>query len=240
MDTTDYLDAVRRESSVFYDRAQAAPDRNAPVPSCPEWTVDDLIWHLAEVHWFWATVVEQRLTDGVDDLDTPARPASEGLVPFGREQVEHLLGALQDVDPATPVWTWAARKDVGFVQRHQVQEAAVHRWDMEYATGEERAPIAAAIAADSIDEFLEVSLPFALRDVSLPGSVHIHSTDAPGEWIVHADGTEAASREKGNVVLSGSASRLLLALYQRVPLRSLEVVGDPSVAEAFLSHLAQP
>jgi hypothetical protein len=152
--------------------------------------------------------------------------------------VEHLLGALTDVDPSTPVWTWAARKDVGFIQRHQVQEAAVHRVDMELATAKPPTPIDAALAADSIDELLEVSLPFALRDVTLPGSVHVHCTDTEGEWIIRADGSVEPIHAKGDVALRGSASDLLLTLYRRLPLSTLDVIGDSSVAEELLSHLA--
>jgi uncharacterized protein (TIGR03083 family) len=239
MDTAAHLDAVRREATTFYDRAAASPDRTVPVPSCPEWSVDDLIWHLAEVHWFWATVAEQHISDasGVEAIHQPARPPSDELIAFGRGEVEHLLGALTGVDPATPVWTWAHRQDVGFIQRHQVQEAAVHRWDMELATGAERAPIASEIAADSIDEFLDISLPFALRDVTLPGSVHLHCTDTAGEWVIRADGSVEATHEKAGVALRGSASELLLALYRRIPLAALDVVGDEAVAADLISHL---
>jgi uncharacterized protein (TIGR03083 family) len=239
MDAAAQLDAVRRESTVFYDTAEAARDRAAPVPSCPEWSVDDLIWHLAEVHWFWATVAEQRIDDesGLEALGQPERPPSDELIAFGRAQLDHLLGALTGVDPSTPVWTWAHRHDVGFIQRHQVQEAAVHRWDMELATAPARSPIAAAIAADSIDEFLSISLPFALVDSALPGSVHLHCTDTEGEWIIHADGTVEPLHTKGDVALRGSASDLLLALYHRIPLASLDVIGDTAVAEDLISRL---
>ena len=241
MDLNDQLDAIRRESNVFYDTAEAAADRAAAVPSCPEWSVDDLLWHLAEVHWFWATVAEQRLADdaAVKAVEPPERPPSEELIAFGRQQVDHLLGAITDVDPSTPVWTWAHRHDVGFIQRHQVQEAAVHRWDMQLATGVERAPIAAVAAADAIDEFLDVSLPFALRNVTLPGSIHLHCTDTAGEWIVRADGSVEPIHAKGDAALRGSASDLLLTLYGRLPIMSVDVVGDEAVAADFLSHLKQ-
>ena len=33
------------------------------MPSCPDWNADDLLWHLAEVQWFWATIVRERVTD---------------------------------------------------------------------------------------------------------------------------------------------------------------------------------
>ncbi|MEY2455180.1 MAG: hypothetical protein QOK06_274 [Acidimicrobiaceae bacterium] len=239
MDAAAQLDAVRRESTVFYDTAEAARDRAAPVPSCPEWSVDDLIWHLAEVHWFWATIAEQRIAEasGLETLPHPERPPSDELIAFGRAQLDHLLEAITGVDPSTPVWTWAHRQDIGFIQRHQVQEAAVHRWDMELATGVDRTPIAPAVAADSIDEFLSISLAYALGDAALPGSVHLHCTDTSGEWIIHADGAVEPVHAKGDAAIRGSASNLLLALYRRVPLTDLEVIGNESVATDFISRL---
>ncbi len=34
---------------------------DARVEHCPGWSVADLVWHLTEVHWFWGTIVEERL-----------------------------------------------------------------------------------------------------------------------------------------------------------------------------------
>ena len=113
----------------------------------------------------------------------------------------------------------------------------MHRWDMELATAPERAPIAAAIAADSIDELLSISLPFALGGGALPGSVHLHCTDTEGEWIIHADGSVEPVHTKSDVALRGSASDLLLTLYRRIPLASLDVIGNPAVAEDLISRV---
>ena len=37
-----------------------------PIPSCPGWTMADLVWHLGEVHAFWGQVVAGKLTDWRD------------------------------------------------------------------------------------------------------------------------------------------------------------------------------
>ena len=42
-----------------------------------------------------------------------------------------LLAAFDGVEPATRVWTWAARGDVGFYHRRMHQETLVHRVDAE-------------------------------------------------------------------------------------------------------------
>ena len=47
----------------------AAPTRRR-VPSCPDWTAADLLWHLVGVQLFWGTIVRDR-------LDDPAAPSAE-------------------------------------------------------------------------------------------------------------------------------------------------------------------
>ena len=48
----DYLDHLRSDSDRFIDVLRRAPG-DAPVPSCPDWDADDLLWHLGGVQWFW-------------------------------------------------------------------------------------------------------------------------------------------------------------------------------------------
>ena len=65
----------------------------------------------------------------------------------------------------------------------------------------------------------------------LPGTVHLHCTDVDGEWFVHPDGRVEPIHAKGDVALRGAASDLLLALYSRVALDDIDVIGDRAVAE---------
>ena len=215
-----HLDAIRTEGGRFWDTIDAASDLEARVPACPDWTVGDLAQHVAGVHIFWTKIVEPDA--GTDDL--PGRDALRRMV--------HVLGS---ADPQRFVWTWSAQQDVAFVIRHQVQETAVHRWDTQTATGIDVEPIAADLAADAIDEFLTLARPAVTEDSPpLPGSVHLHCTDVDGEWFVHPDGRVEPIHAKGDVALRGAASDLLLALYNRVPLDDLDVIGDRGVAEMFL------
>src|SRR4051794_13845775 len=116
----DFLDAIRRESDAFYATALDA-DPSLGVPTCPGWSIADLVWHLGEVHWFWATDIEMRATDPEKiEKQKPARPAEYGdLVAWARSQVDHLLGALTATSDDVEVWTWAPPHNVGFIRRHQ-------------------------------------------------------------------------------------------------------------------------
>ena len=239
----DHLAAIRRESDLFYETAETA-DRTLGVPCCPDWTIVDLVWHLGEVHWFWATDIESRATDPEDvEKAKPPRPTDyQDLLAWGRSQADRMIHILEATPDDVSVWTWAldeADHSVGFIRRHQVQEAAVHRWDLQSAASQGPPdPIGPEIASDSIDEFLTVQLPWSVRpDKTLPGTVHLHCTDTEGEWFVHTDGRVEPIHAKGDVAIRGTASDLLLALYKRVPIDAVDLIGDTSLARQLIERV---
>ena len=235
----DYPAAVRRDGRGLADAAEAAGPA-APVPGCPGWDVAELVWHLTEVHYFWGEIVARRLHDPelVPPLERPGDfPA---LLARCRDGVERLASTLAAADPAASLWTWARQKDAGFVIRHQAQETAVHRWDAEHAAGRAFF-IEPDLAADSIDEFLEHTA--AWRNEGAPpvgGTVHLHATDAAGEWTISEDAAGAlvvqAGHSKGEAALRGRASDLLLILYRRLGPEAAEALGDAGVLERFLAR----
>jgi len=207
-------------------RAAAAGDLTAAVTHCPGWTVADLVAHITDVHWFWATIVEERLTEPPVEGRRPSRAADETLLVRAEQEAEHLLAALRDADPEHPCWTWApAQQDVGFVLRHQVQEAAVHHWDAADATGAEWQCDKAA-AADAVDEFLTFSVASAdypKPGASLSGALALATSDTQDLWLLSdgdQPGTLAVSRDAAGEapVLLAPAADLLLWLYRRVEL----------------------
>jgi uncharacterized protein (TIGR03083 family) len=238
----DLLAAIRRDSDRFYAAADGA-DPTRRVPACPDWTVADLVAHLGECHWFWGSDIEMRAS-GPDEIEQakPERPGSyREVIAWGRAQADRMIHLLETTADDVPLWTWALEEsahNVGFIRRHQVQEAAVHRWDIEMAATGQAQPIEPDVASDSIDEILAITLPWGARpDKPLPGSVHIHCTDTAGEWLVHPDGGVERVHAKCDVAIRGTASNLLLALYTRVPVDDLEVIGDASIAHEFMARI---
>jgi uncharacterized protein (TIGR03083 family) len=238
----DFLAAIRRESDRFYAAADTA-DPARLVPGCPDWTIADLVWHLGKCHWFWGTDIERRVS-GPDEIEQvePERPGSYGdVIAWGRAQAHRLIQLLKATPDDVVVWTWAlddSEHNVGFIRRHQVQEAAVHRWDIETAATGRPQPIEPDVASDSVDEILAITLPWGARpDKPLRGSVHIHCTDTVGEWFVHPDGGVEPIHAKGDVAIRGTASDLLLALYARVPIGDLDLIGDTSLAHEFVARI---
>ena len=231
----DYLAEIALQSAALADAAQR--DLDAPVEHCPGWSVAGLVEHVWFVHWFWGLIVEQRLS-APPQLDRPAPPEREVLIAEFRAGAARLVEILRAADQQQPVWTWApAQQDVGFITRHQVQEAAVHRWDAEHATGQQ-VSLQAPMSVDSIEELLTFSVaspadPPATAQPSLGGAFTLIATDAEASWTVSDAELAGTIRfERGAVAglpsISASASDLLLWLYKRVPLQI--AAADPVAA----------
>ena len=240
MDVDRYLTALRRDSQALLDAARAA-DPGVTIEACPAWQPIDLVWHIAEVHHFWGSVVIERATEYLEPAG-PARPATdEGTYAAADASAARLLDALSTTDPGIPVWTWSDQHDVGWVVRRMAQETAVHRWDAERAAGNQYR-IDAELASDGIDELLQCFLIWVDEHApQLDASVHLHCTDVEGEWIVRPgdDGdTVDVQREhaKGDAAIRGDAHDLLMVLWRRAPLSSVDVVGDTPAAERLVAR----
>jgi uncharacterized protein (TIGR03083 family) len=242
METQQYLDQLARNSSLLADAAAAA-GTDAAVPSCPAWTVKDLLDHCVTGDAWARTIVEQGKagsTERVLPADADPSLHGEALVHAFREGAEALVRELSSADPDTPVWTFSStNRTASFWQRRRSQETSVHRYDAQLAAGAPT-PLDAQLAADGIDEFLTVFLPRLADNFADVGdaTVHVHCTDVEGEWLVaRRDGELTVTREhaKGDVAARGSASDLLLFLWGRVPADVLEVFGDAELLARFRS-----
>lgn len=237
MEISDLLAALDRDGVAFVGACEAAP-AGATVPACPEWDVADLLWHLTEVHDFWCSIVAG-LLQSPESYEQPPRPANTELAAMYRSGLSRLLAVLDAADPASALWTWTGPRDVAWVVRRMAHETAVHRWDAEQVAARDM-PIEAALASDGIDEFLHVFLPWGADRSTLTGSAHLHCTDVAGEWTARpvAGAAPEVTREhtKGDCALRGPASDLLLALWRRVGIEQLDVVGDATVAASFLAY----
>jgi uncharacterized protein (TIGR03083 family) len=233
----DYVQAVRREAAAL----AAAAERNldASVPSCPDWNVRDLVVHTGGVHRFWCEIAERRLQNPREANPLPA-PGDDELMNWFEEGAARLVKTLERSDPSTAVWTWAAQRNVGFIQRRMAHETAVHRWDAEAASGAVHA-IEPSLAADGVDEMLFVFVSAQEPDFGGErGSIHLHRTDGEGEWIVYLtpEGVKVdRGHHKGDAAVRASASDLDLLLWRRVLPTDLEVFGDRAVLERFLAWL---
>jgi uncharacterized protein (TIGR03083 family) len=163
------------------------------VPTCPDWDADDLIWHLAEVQWFWGEIAQGRLTtqaevDALADrrIDRPADRA--GLLDHFDRSSSRLQSALEALDPGTELWMWADEHTAGYIARRQAHEALIHRLDAELTVGA-RTPLDCRLAADGVDEALRIMRGYepepGLSHEAIAGwSVTIATVDAMHAWTV--------------------------------------------------------
>jgi uncharacterized protein (TIGR03083 family) len=243
----DSLAHIRAESARFAT-ALAGADPAAHVPSCPDWTAADLLWHLGEVQFFWATVIRERLTDP-DGYSAPERPADYAALQafFGRCTAE-LVAALERAEDDTPVWTWwPTDQSVGFIRRRQVHEAAIHRLDAELVSGP-WTPLDPAMATDGIDQALHVDLAWVPEWAQrTPGTSIglVQATDTDQSWLISVTGWGGTSPATGkvweertvSVVEAGQASEASYTvaapagpldawLWNRAPVGAVTVSGD--------------
>ncbi|PDP86601.1 hypothetical protein CQJ94_16190 [Glycomyces fuscus] len=227
MDTSHYIAALRESGAALADAAEGNLDR--PVPSCPGWSVADLVWHTGEVHFFWFGIATGEIS-GDEDHTGPERPADDDLLGWYRDGLERTADFLAGLDPSAPRWTWAAQKDAAFIQRRMAQETLVHAWDARDAVG--RAPeLPAALAADGVDEFLVFMLPQGGKPPEgFDAAVCLRASDAGRAWTVEPAGdtwrTRPAAEEGAAATVEGTASDLLLLLWGRVDASRVRVTGD--------------
>ncbi len=258
----DYLGHLQRESSHFH-AALALADPSARVPTCPDWDSADLLWHLTEVQWFWATVVERRLQDP-EGLEGPERPPSYAdLLDLGAEQSDRLVRALTEADPAEQVYMWAPDKSVGYIRRRQAHEAMIHRIDAELVSGGTAGPLDAALAEDGVDEALRVMFGGASPwGTFTPNGLTalVEAADGGGSWSLELGRFTGTDPETGaacdesdlrvrdglsslgdrSARLRGSAAALDAWLWHRAGDEALTFDGDPGALAALRAVLAQP
>lgn len=110
MEPRAHLEALRLESERFGRAARGPLD--ARVPSCPDWSLGDLVWHLGGVQWFWSEIVRTRATER-EGIAQPLDPPDDGLPSWFDDVSVGLVGVLEAADPSMRVWSWAGgRQDV--------------------------------------------------------------------------------------------------------------------------------
>lgn len=218
MDSDALLDRLQTDVIAIEAVALAGgPDLARPVPTCPEWTVADLLAHLGQVEdW-----VRRMLRTGKYAEERPPDP-QRGVADF----IDGTAGyrtAMRAITPDEPCWAFGPEPHrAGFWIRRQAHEHAVHRVDLESAFG--TVPdIAADFAADGVDEILTLFRP--AEQHSEP--VLLIAADTGDRWRLGV-GEPVAT-------VTGLAKTLYLGLWKRFDLvENSQVDGDSAAAERAL------
>jgi uncharacterized protein (TIGR03083 family) len=235
----DLLALVQDRSAALRGSVAGSPDLDVRVPSCPDWSLCDLVEHLTQVHRFWAAAVVAGPSEKPPDVPPADDTRSASLLARSAAATQELITALRAAGPAAGCWTWWGDSGVpmtsGAVARHQVQEAAVHAFDAQLTTGTPQ-PIPAVAAIDGIAEFISVSCGTAGPWPHEPARIGLHAAEGKS-WLLDLTAAGAHvtdGQHDAAASLHGPASNLLLTLHGRLPLNSLRSEGDRTTLENLL------
>lgn len=224
----DFIAEIEKQASAMRTACvQAGPE--APVPTCPKWTVHDLVAHQARVH-SWAG--KALATPPSNEPPRPdEQPSAEGpsawndLLTWWDERLAILLDRLRTTAPDTPVWTFNGENVASFWAQRQAHETAIHRLDALHAVGDVPTLLwTPEFAADGVDEYFARLMPRAVNRVPIDvtGTILFHAADAgrtwelrlsPGEPVVVSPVQDAAVDEDATV--AGTADAIYRAVWGR-------------------------
>lgn len=217
---------------------------SAPVPSCPEWTVRDLLAHVGMVHRWAATIVGERRNGPT--VASAVHP-EDALVDWYREGHEALVDVLDAAPADVECWSFLqSPSPLKFWSRRQLHETAIHRVDAGLAHGE-TVSYGGDLAADGVDEIITKFLPREVSKLHLakPASLSVHATDVGRNWLVVIGpgvpvGVEITGDDvetTADCVVSGPANDLYLLLWNRRDRVGLAVTGDTAPLDAWRDQL---
>ena len=257
-----YGQALVDQTAQLAETARHAPV-DAPVPTCPEWTLSQLVEHVGQTQHWVASIVEKRVSDPSQlPTSVAALPADQGA--WGSwlaEGASQLAAACVDAGADAPVWNPAgdARSGTRFWLPRALAETIIHRADAA-ATAGVAYHLDAELAAGAITDHLAMmtSPGWAAQRPDSAGALrgsgqtlHLHASDEPslgeaGEWLIER-GAEGATWQHGHgdadVTVRGPATSLLLVLTRRRSISaglddSLQASGDLDLLAHWIENTA--
>lgn len=237
MDFDTHVRHLAEQGRALADSAHAA-GLDAPVPTCPDWTVRDLVTHQSQVHrWAWSYVATGRTTPpGADDRPA-APPGDDELLDWFRAGHDELVASLRDAPADLDCWSFLpARSPREFWARRQAHETAIHRVDADLAAGR-TTTFDPQLASDGIDELLHGF--FARRRGSLVSDparkLSVVAADTGAAWTMtigpDTRAVTSAADPDADATLTGDATALYQLLWNRGGRDNVTIDGDDSLLD---------
>jgi uncharacterized protein (TIGR03083 family) len=242
MENTRFLECLDADYRRMHD-VVAEADMAAPVPSCPEWTVKDLVEHTACVylHKVAATELGREPDDWPPDLSV----YSTTLAAFEDAYAKlSEMFATHDASDHSGTW-YDPDQTVGFWIRRMAQETVIHRRDAELAAGD-ATPAAPDLAIDGIAELLDLFVAYPThkwneecQPVLEPANGDTLLVDAAGtRWLAEiglggVDVSRPGHVPSATVAVRGGPSDLLFWLWNRTAPADgpVEIRGEPEAVD---------
>lgn len=202
------------------------------VPTCPLWTVRDLVVHLGGAHRWATDIVTRRLLQDSSEQEQAALLAPprdpDQLLPWFRSGAGQLIRALAEApdDLRAFVFLKGAPPARQFWARRQAHETTIHRVDVLAARlgripSTSEASISTAVAVDGIDELVNGFVP--RRSSRLRTDEPFRMTIAPSDvrvaWTVAVSDqppvVTPGADPNAHATLTGTAAAIYLGLWNR-------------------------
>ncbi|MEV0459327.1 maleylpyruvate isomerase family mycothiol-dependent enzyme [Catellatospora methionotrophica] len=254
-----YCDEVSAQTALLRE-VLPGDDLSAKVPTCPDWTLADLVRHVGgNVHMTDAAVrgepgprpaIGDPTRAGVPDTDDP-----DTLTTWMQGGADAYARTLRDRDAADVAEIFGLLQTLTFWARRAACDILVHRADAALTTGTGYT-LAPDLAADAVDELLELATDPLLGTrvfknlpelFGPPRTIHLHATDTveglDAEWLIALGGQGVTWRHghaKADVALQAPLTELLLILYRRLPLdfAQVHVHGDRELLDGWLTRVS--
>ena len=253
MNTPAYLAAVADQTEIFADWVDGQ-DPSAPVPTCPAWTLADLVDHVGATQRMVAMLVGERLMDPTTAFERQASvpDSSDDWGAWMTQGLALARDAFSDVDDTTPVWDPSGdAAGVPFWSRRLFGEACIHRADAAAALSLPY-DLAPEHAVEALQDWLETMTSagywqakpdFAAAMSGTGQTLHFHASDAEAHWLARRDADRVAldrtAPSDADVVVTGPATDLLLVICRRRSLgdASLDVSGDAALFDHWIANM---
>ncbi|RNL82638.1 maleylpyruvate isomerase N-terminal domain-containing protein [Halostreptopolyspora alba] len=244
----DYVAALTTSGATLRDAARDAGPR-ARVPTCPEWTVTELVAHQGMVHR-WATANLRAEPDHDTERSYAEGIAAPDPLSWLSEGIDTLVATLRATpeDVAAKVFLRNAPAPLLFWARRQAHETTIHSVDAVAATlGRWPSPsevsITPDLAADGIDELLSgfITRRKAQLRSREPHTILVTTDDTGHAWSVRLSQEpvvttvgEPGATDTPVSRFSGTAVQLYLTLWNRADEATVE--GNTSLIEQWRSQ----
>jgi uncharacterized protein (TIGR03083 family) len=242
-----YLEHLRADAGRLSVVARQA-DLAAPVPSCPGWTLEDLVAHCGEVYAHKVQILRLGRAPLPDERVAP--PTGRAVLEYHDGQLDDLVRELQEAGPDAETYTWfPGEHTAGFWFRRMAQEALVHRVDGELAAGAPVGPVDPVLAADGVDEVLSWfaghpgvlahsgSRAGAAGEVLVDAGDHAFVVELPDDGHLLREVDPLDRDHATDAVIRGEAGDLDLLLWGRPTTGPVAEEGDHEVLERLFSRL---
>ncbi|MEU3569146.1 maleylpyruvate isomerase family mycothiol-dependent enzyme [Kitasatospora sp. NPDC036755] len=240
MEITEHIDALHLEGTRLAEAA-ARTERSAPVPTCPEWQLADLLRHVGHVHRWAGAIVSRGLRAPLDEAGARAAigpvPPDAALLDWYREGHAALVDILTAAPADLECWSFLpAPAPLAFWARRQAHETAVHRHDADAAAGVPGPVVDTALALDGVDELVRGFMTGSrsiLRSDRLR-TLQLRATDGAGSWRLTITQeapavTTGETSAPADLTVTGPAHELYLLLWNRLSAEragGIKAVGD--------------